>query len=347
MVTRSKKENEKNERLLSVIHLKTHFYIEDIVVKAVDGIDFSIQKNEILGIVGESGSGKSVCALSILRLLPPEPSCKISGQIYFKNENLLELNESQMQKIRGAEISMIFQEPTTSLNPVLTIGEQIAESIKLHQKLDHRKTWEKVVEMLTLVKIPEPFRRAKEYPHEISGGMKQRVMIAMALSCNPSLLIADEPTTALDVTTQKQILYLIKELQKKLRTSVIFITHNLGIIAEVADKVMVMYAGKILEYAPVNEIFHQPEHPYTLSLLKSIPRLDVSRGIRLKVIPGSLPNPIDKIQGCPFHPRCEFVKDICRKKEPELKKIGDNQFVCCWMYNKEEAIHFKKIIKKQ
>jgi len=342
MEKRAKKENWKNEILLSVSNLKTHFYMEDKVVKAVDGVDFSIRKNEILGMVGESGSGKSVCALSILRLLPIA-SCKISGQVYFNGENLLKLNERQMQKIRGKEISMIFQEPTTSLNPVLTIGDQIAESIKLHQKLDKRKTWEKVVEMLKLVKIPEPFRRVKEYPYEMSGGMKQRVMIAMALSSNPSLLIADEPTTALDVTIQKQILYLIKDLQKKLGTSILFITHNLGVIAEVADKVVVMYAGKVLEYAPVNEIFHQPGHPYTLCLLKSIPKLDVSRGIKLEVIPGRLPDPAALPRGCLFHPRCKFAIDICKKKEPELEKIGDNHIVRCWMYNKEEAINFKAI----
>jgi len=338
METRAKK-NWKNEMLLSVSNLKVHFYIEDKVAKAVDGVDFSIRKNEILGIVGESGSGKSVCALSILRLLYI-PSCKISGQIYFKGENLLKLNERQMQKIRGKEISLIFQEPTTSLNPVLTIGDQIAESIKLHQKLDKIKTWEKVVEMLKLVKIPEPFRRAKEYPHEMSGGMKQRVMIAMALSSNPSILIADEPTTALDVTTEKQILYLIKDLQKKLGTAVIFISHNLGVIAEVADKVLVMYAGKVLEYAPVNKIFQQPKHPYTSGLLKSIPKLNAPRGIKLEAIPGRLPDSLALPRGCLFHPRCKFAIDICKKKEPKMEKIRDNHIVRCWMYNKEEAINF-------
>jgi len=297
-------------------------------------------------MVGESGSGKSVTALSILRLLSTPP-CKVSGEVYFKGEDLLKLNERQMQKIRGEKISMIFQEPMTSLNPVLTIGDQIAESISLHQKLNKRKAWEKAVEMLKLVKIPEPLRRVKEYPHEMSGGMKQRAMIAMALSSNPSLLIADEPTTALDVTIQKQILYLIKELQKKLGTSVLFITHNLGVIAEIADRVVVMYAGKVLEYAPVNEFFHQPGHPYTLCLLKSIPKLDVSRGIKLEVIPGRLPEPAALTRGCLFHPRCKFAIDICKKKEPELEKIGDNHIVRCWMYNKEEAINFKNIHKKQ
>ena len=326
----------KNKKLLSIKNLKTYFYIDRKVVKAVDGIDFSINKNEILGIVGESGSGKSVTALSILRLLPPEPSCTISGKIFFNNKNLLGLNERQMQRIRGAEISMIFQEPSASLNPVLTIGKQIAETIHFHQKLDKQKTKEKVLEILELVKISDPAKRINEYPHEMSGGMKQRVMIAMALSCNPALLIADEPTTALDVTTQKQILFLIKELQKKLKTSVLFISHNLGVIAEIADRVMVVYAGKILEQAPINNIFYHPGHPYTISLLKSIPRLDSPDGVRLKVIPGTLPNPEDSIKGCLFHPRCEFVKGICRNEEPDLIEIGKEHTVRCWMYQKKK-----------
>ena len=335
------KENWEDEVLLSVNNLKAHFYIEDKVIKAVDGINFSIRKDEILGMVGESGSGKSVCALSVLRLLPIPP-CKISGEVYFKSEDLLELNERQMQKIRGEEISMIFQEPMTSLNPVLTVGDQIAESISLHQKLNKRKAWEKAVEMLKLVKIPEPLRRVKEYPHEMSGGMKQRAMIAMALSSNPSLLIADEPTTALDVTIQKQILYLIKDLQKKLGTSVLFITHNLGVIAEVADKVVVMYAGKVLEYAPVNEIFHQPGHPYTLCLLKSIPRLDVPRGIKLEVIPGRVPDPAALPRGCVFHPRCPFTEEICREKEPPLIKVSNKHLTRCWKYEEIKKLKTKK-----
>ena len=344
MQTFAKKKLEKKDILLSVKDLKVHFHIDNQIVRAVNGIDFNIHKNEITGIVGESGAGKSVFALSILRLLPPAPGCRISGDIFFQNKKLLKLNEKQMQQIRGAEISMIFQEPAASLNPVLTIGYQIAESIKLHQKLDNRKTREKVLKMLNLVKIPDPSRRVSEYPHEISGGMKQRVMIAMALSSNPSLLIADEPTTALDVTTQKQILYLIKELQKKFGTSILFITHNLGVIAEIADKVIVIYAGEIIEKAPVSNIFHHPGHPYTLSLLKSIPRLDVPRTIKLKVIPGSLPNPIDENIGCQFYPRCDFAKDICQRKKPELRQIGENHFVRCLMYDKKERILFKHLL---
>jgi len=337
----TKKENWEDKMLLSVRNLKTHFYAEDKVIKAVNGVDFNIRENEILGMVGESGSGKSVCALSILRLLPIPP-CKISGKIYFKGKNLLKLNEKQMQKIRGKEISMIFQEPMTSLNPVLTIGDQIAESISLHQKLNKRKAWEKAVEMLDLVKIPEPSRRAKEYPHQMSGGMKQRAMIAMALSSNPSLLIGDEPTTALDVTIQKQILHLIKDLQKKLGISVLFITHNLGVIAEIADKVVVMYAGKVLEYAPVREIFFQPRHPYTSCLLKSIPRLNAPRGVELKVITGRVPSPSALPRGCVFYPRCPFAEEMCKEKEPPLVNVSNNHLTKCWRYEQIKEPRSKK-----
>jgi len=337
----AKRENWEDKMLLSVNNLKAHFYIEDKVIKAVDGVDFSIRENEILGVVGESGAGKSVTAFSILRLLPTPP-CKISGEVYFKGTDLLKLSEEDMQKVRGKEISIIFQEPMTSLNPVLTIGDQIAESIHLHQKLDKRKAREKAVEMLRLVKIPEPSRRAKEYPHQMSGGMKQRAMIAMALSSNPSLLIADEPTTALDVTIQKQILYLIKDLQGKLGTSVLFITHNLGVIAEIADKVVVMYAGKVLEYAPVNEIFFQPGHPYTLLLLKSIPKLDTPRDVQLEIIPGRVPNPTALPQGCVFHPRCPFAEEICKEREPPLVKLGNDHLTRCWRYEQIKEMRTKK-----
>ncbi len=325
-----KEKNQKEEIILSVNNLKINFYVNKQIVKAVRGIDFSIHKNEIVGLVGESGAGKSVCALSLLQLLPPLSSCEVSGEICFKGENLLKLNEKEMQRIRGAKISMIFQEPAISLNPLLSIGYQIAESIKLHQKVDKIKTKEKVLEILNLVKIPDPLKRIKEYPYEMSGGMKQRAMIAMALVSNPSLLIADEPTTALDVTIQKQIIYLIKELQKKFGTSILFITHNLGIIAEVADKVMVMYSGKIVESAPVKEIFHNPRHPYTSSLLKSIPRLNYSKVNRLNSIPGSLPNPVDNIQGCLFHPRCSLSSSVCEKKEPEMMRVANDHYVYCW-----------------
>jgi peptide/nickel transport system ATP-binding protein len=315
--------------LLSVRGLKTYFYMGNEVIKAVNEVDFDLGEGEILGIVGESGSGKSVCARSILRILPVPPA-KISGEIYFKGEDLLKLNEGQMQEIRGKEISMIFQEPMTSLNPVLTIGQQIAESIIFHQKLNKTEAWKKTIEILELVKIPEASRRAKEYPHQLSGGMKQRAMIAMALSSNPSFLIADEPTTALDVTIQKQILYLVKDIQKKLGTSVLFITHNLGVIAEIAEKVLVMYAGKILEYAPVNELFYQPQHPYTSGLLKSLPRLDAPQGTELNTIPGRVP-PLSALpQGCVFHPRCSLAEKKCQEEEPPLFKLSENHLSRCW-----------------
>ena len=330
--------NQEKDILLSLRDLKSYFHLEDKVIKAVNGVNLHVRKNEILGVVGESGSGKSVSALSILRLLPVPPS-KISGEIIFQGENILELNERQMQDVRGGKISMIFQEPMTSLNPVLSVGYQIAESIRLHQHLSKRSAWEKAVEMLTLVKIPEAARRARQYPHEMSGGMRQRAMIAMALSSHPSLLIADEPTTALDVTTQKQILFLIKDLQKQLGTSVMFITHNLGVIAEIADRVAVMYAGRLLEYAPVHEIFHNSKHPYALCLLRSIPRLDVARDVELEVIPGRVPALGDLPQGCIFHPRCPYTKDICQEQEPPYVQVGEQHFTMCWRH--EELHHLK------
>lgn len=325
-----KKENKIEEPLLSIEDLNIDFFINKQIVKAVRGIDFTIEKNEIVGLVGESGAGKTVCALSLLGLLPPKPFCKITGKICFKGNNILNLSEREMQNVRGAEISMIFQEPSSSLNPLLTVGNQIAETIKLRQRLSKKEILEKTLEILNPVKIPDPLKRIKEYPHEMSGGMKQRIMIAMALSSNPSLLIADEPTTALDVTIQKQIIYLIKDLQKKLETSVLFITHNLGLIAEIADKVIVMYGGKIVEEATVKEIFHNPWHPYTLSLLKAIPRLDFPKETKLETIPGSLPNPTTTIPGCMFYPRCNFSSDICKDKAPEMVKIKENHFVYCW-----------------
>lgn len=321
--------------LLSVRGLRSYFHMENEVVKAVNGVDFDIGEGEILGIVGESGSGKSVCARSILRILPVPP-CQVSGEIYFKGTDLLKLGERQMQEIRGKEISMIFQEPMTSLNPVLTIGQQIAESIIFHQKLSKKEAWQKAVEILEMVKIPEASRRAREYPHQMSGGMKQRAMIAMALSSNPSLLIADEPTTALDVTIQKQILYLIKDLQKKLGTSVLFITHNLGVIAEIADKVLVMYAGKVLEYATVSDLFYQPQHPYTLGLLKSLPRLDAPKGIELETIPGRVPSLSSLPPGCVFHPRCSLAEKMCREEEPPCIELDNGHLSRCWKYDRVE-----------
>ncbi len=319
--------------LLSVKDLKTYFYTKDGVVKAVDGIDFEINKGETLGMVGESGCGKSVSALSVMRLLPMPPAKIMDGKIYLKERNILKISELAMRKIRGRNISMIFQEPMTSLNPVHTIGEQISEAIRLHQELNKKESQEKTLEMLKLVEIPESSRRLKEYPHQMSGGMRQRVMIAMALSCNPELLIADEPTTALDVTIQAQILDLIGKLQKELGTSVLIITHDLGVIAEMADRVMVVYAGKAIESADVGEIFRNPRHPYTRALLKSLPRLDMDREVKLEVIRGMVPDALSFPAGCRFHPRCSFVKKKCRRDEPMLVDAIDGHQVRCWRHD--------------
>lgn len=329
--------------LLQVKDLKTYFYTDDGVVKAVDGIDFTIKKGETLGMVGESGCGKSVSALSILQLVQDPPGKIINGEIWFKGEDLLKKKSEKMRKIRGNDISMIFQEPMTSLNPVYTIGEQISEAIILHQKLNKEKALKKTIEMLKLVGIPSPEKRVHEYPHELSGGQRQRAMIAMALSCNPDLLIADEPTTALDVTIEAQILELIKKLKDEIGMAVLMITHDLGVIAEVSDHVVVVYAGKAVEHADVISIFKNPKHPYTIALQESIPQLTDEPGRKLEVIKGNIPDPLALPYGCKFHPRCKFAIDLCKNKEPELEKIGDNHIVRCWMYNKEKAINFKTI----
>lgn len=332
--------------LLKVKNLKTYFYTDDGIVKAVDSIDFAIKRGETLGMVGESGCGKSVSALSILQLVQDPPGKIINGEIWFKGEDLLKKKSEQMRKIRGNDISMIFQEPMTSLNPVYTIGEQIAEAIVLHQKLDKDKALKKTIEMLRLVGIPTPEKRVYEYPHELSGGQRQRAMIAMALSCNPDLLIADEPTTALDVTIQAQILELIKKLKDEIGMAVLMITHDLGVIAEVSDHVVVVYAGKAVEYADVTSIFKHPKHPYAMALQKSIPQLTDVPGMKLEVIEGNIPDPLALPPGCKFHPRCKFAIDLCKNKEPELEKIGDNHIARCWMYNKEKANNFKTTQEK-
>src|SRR5713101_3818974 len=281
------------ERLLEVKGLKTHFFTDEGVVRAVDGVDFYINKGETLGVVGESGSGKSVTALSIMRLIPTPPGRIVEGTINYRGKSLLELPAAQMRKIRGKEISMIFQEPMTSLNPVFTVGEQIAEAVRLHEGLGRRDAMAKTVDMLKLVHIPNAERRVKEYPHQLSGGMRQRIMIAMALSCNPNLLIADEPTTALDVTIQAQILELLNELKAKLHMAVMLITNDMGVIAETAQRVVVMYAAKVAEEAPVADLFKEPLHPYTQGLLRSIPRIDLAATARrrLETIPGTVPTP--------------------------------------------------------
>ncbi|MFO7245996.1 MAG: ABC transporter ATP-binding protein [Thermaerobacter sp.] len=323
-----------SERLLEVRNLRTHFRTEEGVVPAVDGVSFHVNRGETLGIVGESGCGKSVTSLSIMRLVPNPPGEIAGGEIIFQGENLLAKSEREMRRIRGNEIAMIFQEPMTSLNPVYTVGDQIAEAIELHQGLSRREALAKAVEMLRLVGIPSPEQRVREYPHQMSGGMRQRVMIAMALSCNPKLLIADEPTTALDVTIQAQILELMKELREKIGMAIMLITHDLGVIAEMAERVIVMYAGKVVEEADVFALFRRPLHPYTEGLLHSIPRLDQPKGQKLHVIEGVVPNPLNMPTGCRFHPRCPYATDRCRAEEPALEQVEPGRFTACWHWDR-------------
>jgi peptide/nickel transport system ATP-binding protein len=323
------------ERLLNVRNLKTYFFTDEGTVRAVDGVDLYIDKGETLGVVGESGCGKSVTALSIMRLIPQPPGRIVEGEISYNGVNLVDLAPGKMRRIRGKEISMVFQEPMTSLNPVFTCGEQIAEALRLHEGLGRREAMEKTVEMLKLVHIPNAERRVKEYPHQLSGGMRQRIMIAMALSCNPKLLIADEPTTALDVTIQAQILELLNELKAKLRMAVMLITHDMGVIAETAQRVVVMYAAKVAEEAPVAQLFKEPLHPYTQGLLRSIPRIDLAatERRRLETIPGTVPTLKGDIPpGCRFAPRCPFVKAVCTEKDPVLKEVKSGHKVACWLY---------------
>ncbi|MGA2464121.1 MAG: ABC transporter ATP-binding protein [Thermodesulfobacteriota bacterium] len=325
-----------DQRVLEIRDLKTYFFTYEGVAKAVDGVTYQLAKGEPLGLVGESGCGKSVTALSILRLIPIPPGKIVGGEILFKGKNLIDLSEKEMRKIRGNRISMIFQEPMTSLNPVFTIGNQIQETIKLHQGLSKRESLEKAIEMLRLVNIPSPERCVNQYPHELSGGMRQRAMIAMSLACNPEILIADEPTTALDVTIQAQILDLLNKLKEELGMAIILITHNLGVIAETVNRVLVMYAGKIVEEAKTKTLFENPQHPYTRGLLKSIPRLGdkVRHGkVRLSEIPGVVPSLYEIPSGCKFSTRCPSVMDICKEKEPELKEIEKGHFSACWLTN--------------
>lgn len=325
------------EYLLEVKNLRTHFFTEDGVVPAVDGVDFELKPGETLGIVGESGCGKSVTSISVLGLVPNPPGKIIDGEILFEGRDLVKLPESEMQKIRGNDIAMIFQEPMTSLNPVFTIGRQITEAIMLHQKVDKKGARERCIEMLKLVGIPRAEEALDEYPHQFSGGMRQRAMIAMALSCNPKLLIADEPTTALDVTIQAQIIELMRDLKEKLNTAIMLITHDLGVVAEMADHVIVMYAGRVVEEADVIDLFKDPKHPYTVGLMKSKPTLE-GNARRLDVIPGAVPNPLSMPPGCAFNPRCPHAMDICREKMPNLINIEGNRKVRCWLYEKEGEV---------
>src|SRR5215471_7204248 len=318
--------------LLEVADLKTWFFTRDGIVCAVDGVSFQVMPGETLAIVGESGCGKSVTALSVLRLVPSPPGRIVSGAIRLDGRDLLALSEAEMRDVRGNDISMIFQEPMTSLNPVLTIGRQIAETLTLHQGLDRRAATRRAVEMLRLVHIPEPGRRIQQYPHELSGGMRQRVMIAMALACNPKLLIADEPTTALDVTIQAQILDLMRELKRRTGAAIVLITHDLGVVAEMAERVVVMYAGRKVEEAPVIELFARPRHPYTRGLLDSIPKLSGGRrgAVRLTEIAGMVPSLAEPIIGCAFAPRCAYATARCRSEYPPLEEKLAGHRVACW-----------------
>ena len=317
--------------LLEVKNLTTSFFTADGELRAVDGVSFEIEEGKTMGLVGESGCGKSVTALSIMRLIPSPPGKIVGGEILLRGQNLLKLDREKMRKVRGNEISMVFQEPMTSLNPVFTIGNQIAEAIRLHQGLGRRETREKVIEMLRLVKIADPEARISDYPHQLSGGMRQRVMIAMALSCNPSLLIADEPTTALDVTIQAQILELMKELQERLGMALLLITHDLGVVAEQAHEVAIMYAGKVVERALPKDIFSRPLHPYTVGLLASVPGIRGEKKKRLDAIPGVVPSPLELPGGCRFRDRCPKAGGICAGAEPELVEKQKGHWVACYM----------------
>ncbi len=322
------------EPLLRVDDLKTYFYTEEGVVKAVDGVTFHVEQGEILGLVGESGCGKTVSALSILRLIPIPPGKIVSGSVHFEGKDLTRMSESEIRHIRGNAIAMIFQEPMTSLNPVLTIGRQLTETLELHLKMDRRSATQRAVELLETVGISDARSRINDYPHQFSGGMRQRVMIAMALSCNPKLLLADEPTTALDVTIQAQILELLTRLTRELGTSVIIITHNLGVVARYADRVNVMYAGKIVESATARELYGQPRHPYTLGLLKSVPRLDQVRKEKLEPIEGMPPDMVRIPEGCSFRPRCRFSVDRCAVEVPPLLPVDNEHHSACWEWER-------------
>jgi peptide/nickel transport system ATP-binding protein len=322
-----------DDLILDVQNLKTVFFTNSGLFKAVDDVSFNVRRGETLAIVGESGCGKSVSALSIMRLVPNPPGKIVGGTVVLEGRNLLALSEEEMRGIRGNRMSMIFQEPMTSLNPVMRIGDQITEAVRLHQDMTSKQAWARAVEMLRLVRIPEPERRAREYPHQLSGGMRQRAMIAMALACRPALLIADEPTTALDVTIQAQILALIVDLQKELGTGLILITHDLGVVAQTAQRVIVMYAGKKVEEASVDDLFADPRHPYTRGLMASMPAvisLGAKTDVRLNEIPGMVPSLTNLPEGCAFAPRCPLAIERCRQEYPPLQDFGGHHRAACW-----------------
>jgi peptide/nickel transport system ATP-binding protein len=324
----------RNEALLEIRGLKTHFKTDEGMVQAVDGVDISIGRGETVGVVGESGCGKTVTALSVLKLIAMPPGRIVAGQILWQGRDLVSLDSASMSQVRSKEIAIVFQEPMTSLNPVYTVGQQIAEVIRLHEGLARQAAMDKSVEMLKLVHIPDAERRVKDYPHQFSGGMRQRVMIAMALSCNPKLLIADEPTTALDVTIQAQILDLLQEMKSRLGMAMMLITHAMGVVAETAQRVVVMYAGLVVEEAGVGQLFEAPRHPYTQGLIRSIPRIDMAatRKTRLEAIAGVVPSLLNPAPGCRFAPRCRFASDVCRVTAPPLREVAPGHKVACVLY---------------
>jgi len=318
------------ENVLEIRDLRTYFYTEDGEVRAVDGLRYNVKKGESVALVGESACGKSVSALSIMRLIPYPPGIIVGGEIIFKGQDLLQVSEEEMRHIRGNRIGMIFQEPMTSLNPVLTIQRQLSEALELHRDMDKKTAAEETVKLLQLVGLPDAPQRVGDYPYQFSGGMQQRIMIAMALSCNPELLIADEPTTSVDVTVQAQLLELLDNLRAQFGTSIITITHNLGIVARYSDRVNVMYAGRLVETAPTDVLYSEPKHPYTMGLLGSVPRLDLPRGRKLSVVDGLPPNLARLPKGCAFAPRCYLANDRCREERPELEKIGEGHYSACF-----------------
>lgn len=320
--------------LLNVNELHTSFHTQDGEVKAVKGVGFHLEKGETLGIVGESGSGKSVTSLSILKLLPPAGRIE-AGEILLDDINLVEADKSMMKDVRGGKVAMIFQDPMSCLNPLIPVGKQVEEMIAIHEKHSKSELKEMVLELFRKVQIPDPVKRYTSYPHEFSGGMRQRVMIAMALACKPSVLIADEPTTALDVTIQDQILKLLRSLQDEMQMSIIFISHNLGVVAEICSRVMVMYGGMVMEYASIHDIFGNPKHPYTMGLLNSIPSIDQDRSVALESIPGSPPDMTNPPEGCPFHPRCRYAKKICSIKVPPVTAVSEDHGSRCWLLHED------------
>jgi oligopeptide transport system ATP-binding protein len=330
-------------KLLDVKNLKTQFFTQDGIVHAVNGISYSVEPGETVAIVGESGSGKSVGVMSLIRLIPQPPGKIVDGEVWFDGQDLLKLNEDQLREVRGHRIAMIFQDPMTSLNPVLTVGRQITEALELHLGMNKDQSRKRAIELLELVGIPGAAARIDDYPHQFSGGMRQRVMIAMGLSCDPQLLIADEPTTALDVTIQAQIVDLVGRLKRDLGMAIIWITHDLGVVAGMAEQVLVMYAGFIVEKAPVGEIYAKPRHPYTLGLLRSIPRLDLGRQKRLIPIEGLPPDLLEPPTHCPFAPRCQFAKEKCWQENPPLLRVGTNHESACWYWEEVAEVSARNV----